>query len=91
MIVCVVPAVQLKAVFGAVTVIFLLMRVIPGDAAAAILGEQASPEALASLRQELGLQDPLPVQYLRFVAAVAHSNAAIYLAELLTNPIAPDR
>ena len=52
---------------GAVTVVFVLMRVVPGDPAIAILGEQASPQALAEVRQQLGLNDPLPVQYARYV------------------------
>jgi peptide/nickel transport system permease protein len=52
---------------GAVTVVFVLMRVVPGDPAIAILGEQASPQALAEVRRQLGLNDPLAVQYARYV------------------------
>ncbi len=60
--------------FGAVTVVFVIMRVVPGDAAAAMLGERASPAALAALRQQMGLNDPLPVQYAHFVVGVAHGD-----------------
>lgn len=40
---------------------------IPGDPAQAILGDNASPEALEQLREEMGLNDPFYVQYWRFV------------------------
>ena len=44
--------------------IFLVMDVLPGDPAAIMLGTSASPDTLAALRQELGLDQPLPVRYL---------------------------
>ena len=50
--------------------IFLLIHLVPGDPAAAILGEEASPEQIASLRETLGFNDPLPVQYFRWVAGL---------------------
>src|SRR5690606_3858066 len=43
--------------------VFLLTRVLPGDVARVLLGREASPEAVAAKREELGLNDPLPVQY----------------------------
>ncbi|GAB3434535.1 ABC transporter permease [Actinophytocola sediminis] len=56
--------------FGAVTIVFLVLRVIPGDPAALILGSQATAEQLATKRAELGLDDPLPVQYVRHLGEV---------------------
>ena len=50
--------------------IFLLINLVPGDPAAAILGEEASPEQIAALRETLGFNDPLPVQYFRWVAGL---------------------
>ena len=50
--------------------IFLLTHLVPGDPAAAILGEEASPEQIAALRETLGFNDPLPVQYFRWVAGL---------------------
>ena len=50
--------------------IFLLIHLGPGDPAAAILGEEASPEQIAALRETLGFNDPLPVQYFRWVAGL---------------------
>src|SRR3546814_17788368 len=43
--------------------VFLLVRLIPGDPALVMLGEGASPEAIASLRVELGLDQPVPVPF----------------------------
>ena len=50
--------------------IFLLIHLVPGDPAAAILGEEASPEQIAALRETLGFNDPLPLQYLRWVGGL---------------------
>jgi peptide/nickel transport system permease protein len=44
-----------------------MTQFVPGDPAVAILGETASPEAIADLRDEMGLDDPFFVQYGRFV------------------------
>jgi peptide/nickel transport system permease protein len=49
------------------TLVFLAMRVLPGDPAVAALGDTAAPEQLAAFRERLGLNAPLPVQYLLFV------------------------
>lgn len=48
-------------------VVFVITRVIPGDPAAVMLGPQATNEAVEALRQGLGLEDPLLVQYGRFL------------------------
>ena len=50
--------------------IFLVMDVLPGDPAAIMLGTSASPDTLAALRQELGLDQPLPVRYLLWLGGV---------------------
>ncbi len=48
---------------GAVTILFLLLRMIPGDPAQAMLGADATAVDLARMRQELGLDQPVWVQY----------------------------
>ncbi|NJP04559.1 MAG: ABC transporter permease [Chloroflexaceae bacterium] len=48
--------------------IFLLLHLIPGSAAVVILGEAASPERIAALETELGLNDPLYMQYGRWIS-----------------------
>jgi peptide/nickel transport system permease protein len=50
-------------------VIFLLLRVLPGDPAQLLLGDIATPEAVAAKRHELGLDRPLPAQYLIFIGS----------------------
>ena len=52
------------------TAIFLIIRVVPGDAAAVILGDQASAGALDALRTELGLNKPVSEQYLAFLGGL---------------------
>ncbi len=52
---------------GVVTIVFLVVRVLPGDPAQAALGDYASKEAVEALREKMGLNDPLPVQYVRFL------------------------
>jgi ABC-type dipeptide/oligopeptide/nickel transport system permease component len=49
------------------TLVFAALRVLPGDPAVAALGEYATPDALVSFRQKLGLDQPLWAQYLSFV------------------------
>ena len=49
------------------TLVFLAMRLLPGDPAVAVLGENAGPQQIAAMRERLGLNDPLWLQYLYFV------------------------
>jgi peptide/nickel transport system permease protein len=49
--------------FGVSVLVFLMLRMIPGDPAQLLLGEYASPEELVRLRTQLGLDRSLPVQY----------------------------
>lgn len=50
--------------------VFLLLRLAPGDPAQMILGDQATPDQLAAIREHLGLDQPLPQQFLRWLASV---------------------
>jgi peptide/nickel transport system permease protein len=50
--------------------IFVVMDLLPGDPAAIMLGTSASPETLAALQHQLGLDQPLPVRYLAWLAGV---------------------
>ena len=52
------------------SMVFILARVVPGDPALVILGDQASLEALAALREKLGLDRPLHLQYFDFLAGI---------------------
>lgn len=53
--------------FGVSIVIFGMVRLIPGDPAFLLLGERATEQTAAALREQLGLNKPLPVQYWDFV------------------------
>ena len=57
----------LVVVWGALTVIFVIVRVLPGDPAAVLLGTYATPQLIAEQRQRLGLNQPRPVQYALFM------------------------
>jgi peptide/nickel transport system permease protein len=64
--------VQLMPVLFAVSALsFLLLNLLPGDPTIAILGPSATAENRAALREELGLNDPLPVRYVHWVGDVA--------------------
>ncbi len=51
-------------------VVFALVHLTPGDPAAVILGDRATPEDIQRLRGQLGLNDPLPVQFVRWFGGV---------------------
>jgi ABC-type dipeptide/oligopeptide/nickel transport system permease component len=56
------------------TLVFLLVRILPGDPALVILGDQASPESVAALHAKLGLDKPLATQYIDFMISVVQGN-----------------
>jgi peptide/nickel transport system permease protein len=61
----------LLTVIGLVTIVFLLVRLIPGDPVEAILGDQAGPEEKAELRRALKLDRPTGEQYWSFLGDMA--------------------
>lgn len=64
---------MLLVLIGTVTILFLVIYVlVPGDAAEVILGTRATPETLANLRHELGLDQPLWTQYGIYMWNLAH-------------------
>ncbi len=60
----------IPVLFGVSIVIFIALRVIPGDVAATILGTDATPETLAQLRKNFGLDLPIYEQYLQWIGGV---------------------
>src|SRR5260370_37894477 len=50
--------------------VFALLRLVPGDPAALLAGPDASQEQVAAVQQQLGLDQPLPVQYVRWAGNV---------------------
>src|ERR671933_1197436 len=57
----------LPVLLGVATIVFLALRLIPGDPAVALAGEKASAETIEQMREALGLNQPLPVQYAQFM------------------------
>lgn len=53
--------------FGVITVTFSLMYVIPGDPARLMLGQRADVASIDAIRKQLGLDDPIYIQYVRFI------------------------
>ena len=58
---------MVPVLLGVTLVIYLILNMAPGDPAKVILGEQATPEQIAELREEMGLNDPVLVQYARYI------------------------
>ncbi|WP_114857748.1 ABC transporter permease [Azospirillum brasilense] len=63
-------AALVPVLFGLSVIVFLIMALIPGDPATAILGPYATPENVARLRQDLGLDHSLPVRYATWLGNV---------------------
>ncbi len=60
----------LVSLLGASLLIFLVTNALPGDVAQVLLGTDATPEALAELRAQLGLDQPLAVRYLQWLGGL---------------------
>ena len=56
--------------FGVSVVTFLLIRLVPGDPVVAMLGLEADEAAISAMRLRLALDDPMPLQYLNWIARV---------------------
>lgn len=61
-------------VLGVTVLVFFLIHMVPGDPARTILGNQATDARVANLRHLWGLDQPLPVQYEKFMARLVHGN-----------------
>lgn len=64
----------LVVLVGVSIISFFFIHLIPGDPAQTILGERANAESIARVRADLGLDDPLPTQYLRFVGRLVQGD-----------------
>ncbi|VVT30697.1 ABC transporter permease [Hoeflea sp. EC-HK425] len=58
-------------------VIFLVMEVVPGDPASFMMGINADPQAVAALRTQLGLDQPLPLRYLGWISGLLQGDFGI--------------
>ena len=58
-------------------IVFLMLALLPGDVAAIILGQSATPETLAALRAELGLDQPWYIRYFQWLGDMATGDLGI--------------
>jgi peptide/nickel transport system permease protein len=56
------------------TIVFLLLRLAPGDPAAILAGDVASPEQIAAIRSRLGLDQPIIVQFVDWIGRLLHGD-----------------
>jgi peptide/nickel transport system permease protein len=59
---------------GVTLLVFLLIHLVPGDPARTMLGTRATPERIALLHEEWGLDEPLPTQYWRFLVRLVQGD-----------------
>ncbi len=76
-------ALGLLLLFGASALIFGLTEALPGDAAQAVLGQAATPESLANLREEMGLDRPALTRYFEWLGGILQGD----LGQSLTNKL----
>lgn len=67
----------IPVLLGATLLVYTIMEFTPGDPARLILGDEASDEEVMELREEMGLNDPFAVRYVRFVADMLHGDLGI--------------
>ena len=68
-------------------VVFVVVQVLPGDVASMILGTDATPEDVATMREKLGLNRPATVRYLEWIGDAVRGDWGTSLR--LNQPVAP--
>ena len=67
----------IPVILGVTFVVFFILNLAPGDPAAIILGDQATAEALAMKREELGLNKPLVIRYLNYMSDLVQGDLGV--------------
>jgi peptide/nickel transport system permease protein len=67
-------ALSVPMLLGMSVLVFLIIRLVPGDPVLAVLGLNATPALVAQLREDLNLNDPIYVQYLNWLGGVLHGD-----------------
>jgi peptide/nickel transport system permease protein len=62
---------------AAALVVFFVLEILPGDPASVMLGVQATPETLAAVRAEYGLDRPVPVRFVQWIAGLATGDLGV--------------
>lgn len=81
---------MIPVAFLVTVAVFYLIHLIPGDPARVMLGESYTPAALAALHRQLGLDQPLPIQYLNWMGGVLRGNLgqSVHTGQPVTQAIA---
>ncbi len=69
------------ALLGVLVVTFVIVHAVPGDPAVLLAGEAATPERLDEIRRDLGLDRPLPQQFVTYLANVARGDLGISISQ----------
>lgn len=82
--------VLIPTLLAASALVFLFIHLIPGDPAAVLLGDSATPEDIAALTRELGLDRPIHVQYVKWLGALMQGDlgTSIFFQESVLKVIA---
>jgi peptide/nickel transport system permease protein len=64
----------IPVLLGITLLVFAFLHLIPGDPATVMAGERSTPEQVAAIREQLGLNKPLPIQYLTFLGNLIRLN-----------------
>jgi len=64
----------IPVLLGITLLVFFLIRLIPGDPVITMLGDRASPQDIERVREQLGLNDPLHIQYLKYMGQLLRGN-----------------
>jgi peptide/nickel transport system permease protein len=79
---------MLLTLLGVSFIVFTMLRLIPGGVESAILGDNATPEQAEAIREQLGLNRPIPVQYVSWMGDVLRGDLGSSV--LSKRPIGPD-
>ena len=78
-------------IWGCATIVFFLLRLVPGDPVSVMLGREYTPESAAQLRKNLGLDQPIYVQYAKWMGNVARGDLGKSIATKETVTVAIGR
>ena len=68
---------MIPVLLGVTMLVFFIMHLAPGNVAAMILGENATPEQIAALEAEMGLDRPLLIQYFAYLGGLLHGSLGV--------------
>lgn len=76
-------ALAVPTLFGVCLVVFVTAQLVPGDPAASLLGPMASPETRRQLEERLGLDQPLPLQFVSWLSSVVQGDLGTSIQQQL--------